>query len=423
MEETVLVRSARQVLTLRGLSGPRRGSALGELGVISDGAILIRQGRILEAGLSRRLENVTAARRAREINAAGRIVMPGFVDCHAEIILPPPVRDERETAGGLARQPGLSPEAEQFWRGAQRIRISPASRLESVARDVITGMVRHGTTAVEAVSGLGLDRSGELRILRILGHLNGKSLEIVPAHSSAPFTPPQFAGDAAAYVEWLCADVMFTISRRKLARFAEVNCRENTAPADVVRHHLECLQRLGFPFQVSSGPRTSLVRMAVDLGAVSVALDRVEERDIPALARSRTIVTLMPAPAWFSGRGRYPPARRLIDAGAAVALASGFSGARDRTYNMQMVIALACREMGMSAAEAISAATINSAYAIGSGEETGSLMLGKRADLVVLNLPDYREIPHFAGVNHVHMVIKNGVTIFEEGGGNNWAAR
>jgi imidazolonepropionase len=406
-QETVLLRGARQLLTLRGAEGPRRGAALGELGVIPDGAVLIRAGKVLEAGPSRRVENLSVARRAREINAAGRVVMPGFVDSRAQLVGPPPVLNYANEA--------------EFRRVCNELSALPSRRLEARAQFVLAGMTRHGTTTVAAVTHPAPGLASELKMARVLAGLHGHPLDVITTYFGAQCIPPEFAGNPAAFVETLCTGLMPAISRRKLARFAEVNCGAFELAA--ARRYLECARSMRFGLSVRTGACAGAVRLAQEMDAASVALDDIAASEIGSLAQSRTIVLLAPASLFHRRVQGYPPARALIDAGAAIALASGFGLEQGPTYNMQMVMSLASLEMGMSPAEAIAAATINGAHALGRAEQCGSLEPGKQADLVLLNVQDYREMADYFGINHVHMVLKNGGIVYQEGEVTGWPGK
>ncbi len=366
----MLVRGARQLLTLRGPAGPRRGASLGELGIIPDGAVLIQGGKILEMGPSRRIENLALARGAQQINAAGRVVMPGFVDGRTQPVVAPAVAGRR---------------------------------LEARVRSVLEAMVRHGTTTVAASAGVGLGPPGVLATLRLLSGLNGQPLDVIPDYYVAA------PGEGT--------EVLPMLARRKLASLVSVNCE--TLGEQATMRILEQAHNLGFRTTVYAGASAGCARRAMEAQAAAVVLDRVEAAVMAELSLPRPIATLIPA-AIQQRRLEYPAARALIEAGAAVALASGFGFEHGPTYNMQMAMAMACAEMGMSAAEAISAATIKGAYALARGHLCGSLEPSKAADMLLMNVSDYEELPARFGINHVHMVVKNGNVIDREGEVARW---
>ena len=206
--------------------------------------------------------------------------------------------------------------------------------------------------------------------------------------------------------------------RRGLIRFVDAMCDAGAFDAVDIRNFLGEARRLGLPVKVhlSQRSRVASAAVAVELGALTADhLDHADESDIAALAPSTTIATFTPAATFFSGSERYAPARQTIDAGAAVALASGFSQVDCPTYNLQLVMFLACRRMGMTPAEAMSAATINGAHALGLAHRIGSLEVGKQADIVMLSVSDYRELVHVFGVNQVQMTMKRGEIVYENG--------
>jgi imidazolonepropionase len=290
----------------------------------------------------------------------------------------------------------------------------PAAQLEAQARASLAAMARHGTTTLEAKSGYALDEAGELKTLRLLAKLNGDPLDIVPTYLGAHIPPPEYRGKADAYIDWMAAEMMPQIRRRKLARFVDIYCDEGAFTLVQSRRYLEQACRLGFGVKIHAEQfaRTGAARLAVELEAASADhLEQAGDEDIRALAQSNTIATLLPGSVFHLGLRTYAPARALIEAGAAVALATDFNPGTSPTYSMQMVLSLACTEMRMSPAEAIAAATINGAHALGCADRIGSLEPGKQADLLLLNVSDYRELPYYFGTNNVHATMKRGTPL------------
>jgi len=409
MAASVLLRGARQLLTLRGPGTPRRGPAMQELGIIHDGALLIEDGVIVEVGVSRRVENLASARKAQEIDATGRVVMPGFVDCHTHLICGAPSLEGRE-------QQFYHGEQWAFDGAAHAVRYESGQRLERRARLVVEGMVRHGTTCLEAKSGYGLDDSGELKILRALADLHRAPLDVV-----STFLASQGAHAAGEWgsgrLERISSELLPKIKHRALAHYVDFDCDDRVVEKEAALQFLESARELGFRLKVHAfrSSRTA-VPLAVSMGAVSVDQEHCASTDdVEMLGRSNTIAVMLPGSSFYQQGGGGPSARALIDGGAAVALASDFNPATSPTYNMQLIIALACARQCMTPAEAICAATINAAWAIGCEDWAGSLEVGKPADLILLNAPDYREIPYHFGVNLVRTTMKRGIVIYQQG--------
>ncbi|HUB33610.1 MAG TPA: amidohydrolase family protein [Bryobacteraceae bacterium] len=383
------------MLTLRGPRGPRRGPALNDLGIIADGGILIRDGIVEQVGPSRRLENLAAARGAEEIDATGRVVMPGFVDSHTHLIYPPPGSESESEESAVAV-----------------LRSSSARLLEMRLRRYLEGMARHGTTTVEAKTGSGLDEKAEFKSLRTLHALAGAVPQVMPTFL---LRIPRAAAelDAARMI----AEVAPGILRRRLARFADLWWDDYDAPSEWRVRYLETAAANGIPLKMhASGPGCAAA-LALAIGHRAISVDHLEHISLEhaeLLAQSRTIATLLPASPLHDG-GPPPPARALVEAGAAVALASNFNPLVTPVFNMQTVIALACLQMALTPAEAISAATINGAYTLGLGHRAGSLEPGKAADILILNVRDYRDVGRLWGGNMVHAAIKNGRMIYLEG--------
>jgi imidazolonepropionase len=359
-------------------------------------------------GPTRRIENLADARDAIEINAAGCVVMPGFVDSHTHLLFPPP--GAPETGSGES--------------SATTIKTTTGQRLEGRARGYLRAMARHGTTTVEVKTGCGPDESAEMKLLRVLATLKRDPLDVL---ATVLFRFPAEASGAALHeaAEWACSHFLPKVRRRGLAGFADVDWESDPEKRACIARYLEAARRLGFGRKIHAGAHAAgeqdlkaAITTAVEQFAVSVDhLDRATAEHAALLAGSCTIATLLPWASFDLGRrgSDQTTARALIEAGVAVALASNFNPRRAPTLNMQTVMALACLQMGLTEAEAICAATINGAHALGRGDVAGSLEPGKVADVLILNTSDYRELCHDFGMNVVRATMKRGRLIYQEG--------
>ena len=415
----VFIHGARQLISLHGAPGPRCGPAASQIQMISDGALLIENGIIREVGPTRRVENLAAARKALDISAAGRVVMPGFVDCHTHLISGP---SRLGGEGGGVFKDGPA-DVRIVLENVPFVREAAAKRLLADASVVLRQCLRHGTTTLEAKSGYGLNLSAELKILRVLTALGDAPITVVPTLCAAPALPPEFEGRAGDYIYWACHELLPVVHRRGLARFVDAVCDRGAFSASELRPLLAMAHSFGMPLKLSvagfaPSDGTALAREFPLTSADH--LDHLDEAGIADLAEAGTIAVLAPASTFFLGR-RYPPARALIERGVPVALASNYSCVTSPTCNMQMVIFLACHELHMKPAEAIVAATLNGAYALKLGHRTGSLEAGKQADLIILNVGDYRELAYEFGINLVDMTMKQGAVV-GDGSGVKWPA-
>jgi len=413
MGRPVLVRGARQLLTLRGAPGPRRGPALRDLGLIQDGSVLIVDGVIKEVGPTRRVENLAASHGAMEIDATGRVVLPGFVDSHTHLVSGPLWLNqfERRLANGPDRDARQSREA-----AARDIEQISRKTLQARAGALIRDSVRHGTTTIEAKSGHGSTATGELKILRTHVALDEQPITVVSTFMPPAVWDRHIAASPDDYVDWLCTQLLPLIRRRRLAEYVDLACDPEVFTFERSRRLLNSAQQLGFGVKLHGGRdgEGGAVSLAVQQHAISVDhMTSPSFDDMQALAQSETVATLLPGPVFFRSRRQYAPARGLIDAGVPVALATSYNPESCPCQNMQMMIALACLEMGMTPAEAIAAATINGAHAVGRGGRIGSLEVGKQADMLILGASDYREIPYHFGVNLVQTTIRSGEVIYD----------
>jgi imidazolonepropionase len=419
MSESLLIRRAGQLLTLRGPEQARRGAALSDLGLVGNGAVLMRDGLIEAVGEADAVEQVArGADNVIELDVAGRVVMPGFVDSHTHLVFSQPRLVDYEMRIQGAGYHQIAEAGGGILSTVKAVRSAAPQELETQARRAVHQCVRHGTTTLEAKSGYGLDEQGELKTLVVLAAIDGQPLDIVSTYLGAHIVPPEHHKNSDAYIDWMAQKMMPRIKRRKLASFADVYCDRGAFTIDQARRYLSAARklRLGLKIHAEQFSNSGAARLAVELEAVSADhLEQAGAEDAAILGRSSTVATLLPGSVFHLGLDRYAPARMLIENGAAVALATDLNPGTSPTCSMPMVLSLACSCMRMSPAEAISAATINGAHAVQRAHQVGSLEPGKKADVTVMNAVDYREIPYYFGVNPVAMTIKRGVVIYQQG--------
>lgn len=401
-----------ELLTLAGeRRGPRRRSELIELGLIQNGAVGILRGKIAWVGTQREYRRQGRAR--REIDAGGKVVLPGFVDPHTHAVF----AGSRE--GEWAEKLRGVPYLEILQRGGGILSTVEATRAASLksltetAEHFLEQMLACGTTTVEIKSGYGLDLKNEVKILKVIEQLKNRvPIDPVPTFLGAHTIPKEYSDRPEAYVDQV---IEMLPAIRGRARFCDVFCEEGAFNADQTRRILEAAKGEGFAIKLHAGEFSDQggVRLAAEFGAVSVDhLDHIRPEEMPLLAQSGAVGVLLPGVSHFLMSKHLPPARALIEAGVPIALATDFNPGSSPTLSMQEIIHLAVRDFKLSAAEAISAATINAAHAVGMGEVVGSLEVGKQADILILDLEHYEQLPYFFGANHLEKVLKKGKVVY-----------
>ncbi len=412
---SLFFRNASQLLTLAGPPGPRRGKSLAELGIIPQGAILTLGAHILEVDPTRALEAKARRLKAEAIDCRGSVVMPGFVDSHTHLVFAGSRVGEYEarlrgqTYEEIARAGG------GIKLSAQRVRQASVDALVRQAQGFLEQFAAHGTTTLEVKSGYGLEAAQELKLLEVIRRLRKSSrLELVPTLLAAHALPAEYSGRSDDYIESVIRDLIPAVARKKLAEFIDGFCDRGAFSVAQCRRVLAAGKQQGLipRLHAEQLTRTGAVRLAVELEAASADhLDKLSSADIRALGRSDVIATLLPGANFHLGLEHYPPARKLIEAGAIVALATDFNPGTSPTVNMQFILSVACSALRMTPAEAIAAATLNGAWALRRGDRLGSLQPGKQADLIVMDVSDYREIPYYFGVNHCWITVKAGTVV------------
>jgi imidazolonepropionase len=406
-----------ELLTLPSATdGPRRGAALSDLGIIQDATVLCAGGEIVSVGTTKNALHDPWLKKNRkkivEIDCRGHVVLPGFVDSHTHPVFTQPrlVDFEKRIAGA---------NYEEIAKAGGGIRSSidgvrKASKRELTQRllETFADLSRQGTTTVEAKSGYGLDLESELKSLEAL---RAAACEwpgtVVPTFLGAHVVPPEYRGRSQQYVDLVCNEMIPAVAKRKLAKFVDVFCDRGAFTAKETDRIFKAADKHGLAVRAHLGQLTE-TRLAPLLRYKPASLDHmdhVNDSDLPALAQSDTVATFVPGANYFLGLSRYPDARKFIDAGVAVALATDYNPGSSPTLSMPMAMSLACTQMKMSPAEAIVAATINGAWALRLSDRKGSVETGKDADLAIFDVGDYREIPYWFGTNHCVATIVSGV--------------
>jgi imidazolonepropionase len=405
-------RSARQLLTLAGAPIPRRGRNLAELGIIEDGAVLTQGAEIVRVGRTSELEAEALRLGAEAIDCRGRVVMPGFVDCHTHLVFAGNrVRDYESRLRGRASQE-ITREGGGILSSAKLLQAATEAELLTQASAFLAQFAAHGTTTLEVKTGYGLDVANEIKTLKVIRKLLDISfIELVPTLLAAHALPAEFANTREAYVKLMEQQLIPLAAKEKLAEFVDCFCDEGAFTVYECRRVLQAGVAHGLTPRIHAEQHrhTGGVRLAIDLAAASADhLDHISAPEIRALSRSNVAAVMLPGSNFHLATHQVAPARRLIEAGAAVALATDFNPGTSPTPNMQFILSLACNAMRMMPAEAISAATINGAYALRRSHRCGSLEPGKQADLAIMDVDDYRLIPYYFAWNHCVMTVKSG---------------
>jgi len=414
LSNSLLITGAAQMLTLRG-RGPRRGRALSNLGIVTDGALLIRDGRIIGVGARAKVEALADARSAEKLDVEGRVILPGFVDSHTHLIHAASRAEDYELKIAGASYEEIARKGGGILNSVKKLRAATSESLKRRALAALREFAAYGTTTIEAKSGYGLDVTSELKILELHRELRQEQpVEIISTFLGAHAVPEEYRGTPDGpqrYVSVLIKRLIPEVAERKLAEFCDVFCDRGAFSRTQAEQILQAGGRHGLAPRIHAEQltRTGATQLAIQLGAASCDhLEQVNQADIRALAKSKTVATLMPGCDFHLGLKHYAPARSLIDAGAIVALATDYNPGTSPTLSMPMVLSLACTQLRMTPAEAIVAATINGAYALRREKQIGSLEEGKHADLGIFDVDDYREIPYYFGVNKCWMTIKGG---------------
>lgn len=404
---SLLIRHAAQIVTGRGTA--LRAGALGEITLYEDASLYVEDGTIAAIGQADRVEQAVRGT-PRVVEAKGRTVVPGFVDPHTHAVFAGSRIEEfvRRIQGATYEE--IAARGGGIVTTMKATRAASKQELKDLTRARLRTALEYGTTTMEVKTGYGLDPEHEMKMLEVIAEMGSEQpIDLVPTFLGAHAVPPGIS--RGEYVDQL---VRMLPSVAPRVKFCDVFCDANYFPPQEARTLLAAARKLGMSLQMHAGQfaRDGGVRLGIDLGARALShLDRISNSELEALGASPTAAILLPGVSLFGGTA-FPAARKFVQAGAVLALATNFNPGSCPSISMPMMIALACLQMRLTPAEALNAATVNAAYALGL-ETLGSLEPGRVADLVILDLPDYRMLPYQFGINPVETVVKKGRVVWD----------
>ncbi|HHT9145323.1 MAG: imidazolonepropionase [Candidatus Brocadiaceae bacterium] len=411
----LFIQNCGQLLTVAGASQrPKILQGMDDLGIILNGAVAIKAGKIIDVGTTGQLEKKYNKKGVKVIDAMGNVVLPGFVDCHTHAVF-----GGDRTGEFVQRMQGVS-YLEILKTGGgilstvKNTRELTLEKLVEVSKKHLDTMLLHGTTTVEIKSGYGLDNKSELKILKAIQRLKkAHFMDIIPTFLGAHTIPFEYQSDPDAYVDFVC-NILPEV--KASAIFCDVFCDDGGFTIEQTEKILSTAKKLGFRLKIHINEFKDIggVPLAIRLCATSADhLDNIKHRDIVKLKKRGIICVLLPGVPFFLMKENYAPGRKMVEEGLPIALATDFNPGTCPCENIQMIITLACLKLGMTSAQAINAVTINAAHAVGMADRIGSIEVGKQADIIILDIQDYNQLPYYFGTNHVKKVLKKGRLIVE----------
>jgi imidazolonepropionase len=414
-EPGVLLHRISHLVTMAGEPGPRRGRQMREIGLIEDAAVLISGGKIIEVGTSKEVQRSAWMKKHRaevvELDCRGKVVVPGFVDSHTHpVFVGPRLIDFEKRVDGASYEE-IAEAGGGIQSSIEGVRGASEAKLADHVLSALRQAQSQGTTTLEAKSGYGLDAASEIKSLKAIRRAAQQwQGTVLATFLGAHVPPPEFRRWPERYLDLVCEEILPMVAHQKLAQFVDVFCERGAFTLKQTERILREAERHGLRTRVHVGQLTNTpLATILEHNPASVDhLDCLEESDVEALVAGETVATLLPGANYFLATKEYPPARRLIDAGVAVALATDYNPGTSPTISMPMVLSLACTQMRMTVEEALTAATINGACALEMDERKGSVEVGKDADLAFFELDDYRELAYWFGGNHCAATMMSG---------------
>ncbi len=395
-------------MTLAGPERPRIGAEMRELAIINDGAMLIENGVIQRTGQLKEIEP-SINKDYTVVDAGGRLVMPGFIDAHTHPVFAGNRANEFEQRAAGATYAEIAAAGGGIRSTVRQTREANEIKLQQAFEKYRRWFLRNGTTTIEAKCGYGLTPEHEYKLLRVIGAIQAP--RCVPTFLGAHEIPDEFRSNPAGYVDLVVQEMLPEVARAELAEYCDVFCEPGVFGIEDSRRILTAARTLGLGLRLHADQlsNSGAAQLAAELGAATA--DHLEHTDAAGIGVQPV---LLPGSVYGLGSTRYPDARAMIEAGLAVVLATDFNPGSSPTPSMPMILSLACTQMKMTPAEAITASTVNAAWSLDRGDEIGSLEPGKLADFVIHDCVDYRELAYFFGVEPAHAVYLEGRSALRE---------
>jgi imidazolonepropionase len=413
IEIDLLIKNARELLTL----SPSLKEETG-LGIIKNGAMTIKDGKISWVGRTNELPKEFALKlKGQEIDATDKMVMPGLIDPHTHLIFAGSRENEFEQRIQGLSYLEIAKSGGGILSTVEATRKAPFQELFSLGRRRLDRMLAKGVTTVEAKSGYGLSLQDELKILEVMKALQSDHpIDIVPTFLGAHTVPKEFRNDRKRYIDLLTEEMIPRIAQDRLAEFCDVFCEERAFSLEESRKILEKGKQYGLKPKIHADQLTpgGGAELAAEVGAFSADhLEYVSQIGIEKMAEKGVIAVLLPGATFFLSMKKFPPVREMIEKGVAVSLATDLNPGSSMTESLPLMMTMGCTLFKMSPKEVVLATTIHAARSMGRENEIGSLDIGKKADLLVLDIPNYKYLPYHFGVDHVETVIKGGKVVFK----------
>ncbi|MCR8855121.1 imidazolonepropionase [Lysinibacillus fusiformis] len=418
---TILIKNANEVITLKNnIRGPRTKEQMREITIVENGSILIEKDRIVAVGAFEQLEVdfPELVKKATTIDASGKVVMPGLVDCHTHLVH----GGTREEEFNMRLKGSTYMEIMNAGGGihatTKRTRETSFDDLYEKTRHHLDIFLKHGVTTVEAKSGYGLDWETEKKQLEVAKKLQAThDMDVISTFMGAHAVPRDYKGREDEFVDVLIHDMLPKVAELELAEFNDVFCEKGVFTPEQSERILEAGKALGLTPKIHADEIEPYkgAELAAEVGAISAEhLLVASDEGIQKMAEAGTIAVLLPGTAFFL-RAPFARGRLMIDEGVPVAISTDFNPGSSPTMSLPFIMNLACMHMGMTLEEVLTATTINAAYAVNRGEQIGSLEVDKKADVIILDVANYKQLQYFYGMNHTNTVIKNGQVVVRNG--------